>query len=168
MIWFLACSAATPWNESAALEPALNRLDADHNHRVDASEFAAVAPQLDFTQLDTNQDGVLSTSELADWMDTSDPLTFDHRFGIPAVSRQQAAALEQTPPEVRMLLDLFTFLDEEMMSAAPEIPRPGAHRRRAAAQTASLSSPESQAVLDALQVGFLEAGLTFPPGLEKP
>ena len=160
--------SASSWSESSALHPTLSRLDTDGDGLVSAAEFSTVAPQTDFAWLDTDRDEILSSEELIRWMDAADPLTFDKRFGRPAVTRQQAAEREQTPPDVRMLLDLFLFLTEELMAADPEIPRLGEHRLRAAAWTASLSSPESIIILDALRKGYASAGLTFPPGLATP
>ncbi len=165
MIWVLACSTS-PWSESAALQPTLSRLDTDQDGHATAAELSAIAPELDFGLLDTDRDETLSVPELAAWMDAADPLTFDHRFGRQPVTRQQAASSESVRPEVRMLMDLYLFLSEELIAADPAIPRPGEHLLRAAAATASLSSPESHAVLASLREGFATAGLTWPPGLE--
>jgi hypothetical protein len=166
VIWFLACTTASPWTPSAALDPTLRRLDTDQDARVSAEELAVVAPGLDFSGLDTDGSGDLTTDELVNWMDTTDPLTFDRRFGRPPVTRDQAAAQEVMHPEVRMLMDLFLFLSEELAAAAPDVPRPNEHHLRSAAATASLSSPQSVAVLTSFRSGFTSAGLTFPPGLE--
>ena len=164
MIWFLACSTS-PWTEATALRPTLDRLDTNADGTVSAAEFAVVAPQTDFGWLDADRNDRLSHDELVAWMDRADPLTFDSRMGRPAISRQQAMASESTSAEIRMLLDLFFFLSEELISADPAIPRPSDHHLRNAAATASLSSPQSTTVLNELREGYEAAGLTFPPGL---
>jgi len=156
-----------PWTEAAALQPTLERLDANVDGTVSAAEFATVAPQTDFGWLDTDRNDQLSLEELVVWMDATDPLTFDNRMGRPAVSRQQAVAGESSTPEIRMLLDLFFFLSEDLLAADPKIPRPSDHHLRTAAATASLSSPKSTAVLATLREGYEAAGLTFPPGLSQ-
>lgn len=166
MIWFLACTAS-PWSQSAALAPTLRRLDTDQDGRVSAAELAIVAPGVDAAWLDTDQDGDFTEAELAAWMDATDPLTFDKRFGRPSVSRTQAAAREGLHPEVRMLMDLFLFLSTELAAADPALPRPHEHQLRSAAATASLSSPQSEAVLETLRTSYAAAGLTFPPGLVR-
>lgn len=166
MIWFLACSSSS-WTESTALQPTLERLDSNADGSVSAAEFAVVAPRTDFGRLDTDRNEALALDELLAWMDVADPLTFDNRMGRPAVSRQQAAGGESTTAEVRMLLDLFFFLTEELIAADPEFPRLSDHHLRNAAATASLSSPQSTAVLDSLRAGYESAGLTFPPGLSQ-
>lgn len=167
MIWFLACSLSPSWTEATALQPTLDRLDVNADGIVSAVEFSLVAPQTDFGWLDLDGDETLSRDELVAWMDAADPLTFDNQRGQTAVSRQQAEVSESTTAEVRMLRDLYFFLSEDLSAAAPSLPRPSDHHLRTAAATASLSSPQSIAVLDALRAGYAAAGLTFPPGLSQ-
>jgi hypothetical protein len=166
VIWFLACTTS-PWTRSTALAPTLHRLDTDQDGRVSAEELAVVAPGVDASWLDTDRNGNFTVEELTAWMDATDPLTFDNRFGRPSVSRAQAAAREGLQPEVRMLMDLFQFLSTELAAADPALPRPHEHQLRLAASTASLSSPQSTAVLDTLRTSYAEAEMTFPPGLEQ-
>ena len=166
MIWFLACSTSS-WTESTALQPTLERLASNAAGTVSAAEFAVVAPRTDFGRRDSDRDEALTLDELLAWMDVADPLTFDNRMGRPAVSRQQAAVGESTTAEIRMLRDLFFFMTEELIAADPEFPRLSDHHLRTAAATASLSSPQSTAVLAALREGYDAAGLTFPPGLSQ-
>jgi len=165
VIWLLACTT-TPWTQSAALAPTLHRLDTDQDGRVSAAELSVVAPGVDAGWLDTDRSGDFTVEELMVWMDATDPLTFDKQFGRPSITRTQAAAREGLQPEERMLLDLFQFLSTELVTVDPALPRPHEHQLRLAASTASLSSPQSTAVLDTLRTSYAAAGLTFPPGLD--
>jgi hypothetical protein len=150
-----------------AVAPLLTRLDRDHDGRVTAPEYDAVAyASPAFAVADVDHDGALEAAELAALLRTQDPVYFDKRQDFARTGTRHFQSLKPAAAgvyETRTLRDLYRFLAEEIAArgGAP----PDDATITAAVATGSLGSPESVAVLAALEAGAAGVGLEFPARL---
>jgi hypothetical protein len=163
----LACHREPGWTEPAAVEPALARLDADRDGRVDQAEFDRVAwggPSFAFA--DADRDGALSAAELAAALRKVDPLDFDDAPPRGAPDPKLGPGMTGTfTVEQRWLWELLYSLRGEALAKDPAAPVPSDEAVRAAIATGRVDAAATQAVLVQLRDAWTAVGLTFPAGL---
>ncbi len=162
-----ACHSTPPIPTETALAPALAHMDRDGDGKVTREDYLAVAYSAPpFGMADENSDEQLQARELADLLLSQDPITFDGGKGRAPVSQVlDPQVFHPGSYEERMLGDLFSFLAMEARYRDPAPPLPDAPAISRAASTATLDSPESQAVLDMLHKAYQAVDLPFPPRL---
>jgi hypothetical protein len=168
----LAACHGSGWREERALGPFLPALDRDGDGAVAAAEWGALAwAAPDFTDVDLDGDGRLSTSELAAQLRLQDPMTFDAAEirGIPPRKAPRGPKRDRSMTQpCRHLLDLFGFLADEARAAGFSGALPDEGSARAAARTEDLADPAVQALLGRYAAAWAEVGLAFPAGLLRP
>ena len=171
MIWILiwmACDGpelAPSWSEGTQ-NPVLEHLDADQSGAVSAEEFAAHAWKApEFGEIDQDGDLKMSSEELRGLLYSQDVQRFDGRGARRPVDKEEWARPFAQPRDIRLLWELLSFLDQELLAASPDGPRPSFSQRDSASSTGSLDSPEVRSVLEQYRQGFQAAGLSWPRGL---
>ena len=172
MIWmiiWMACDSSEPpsWSEGAQTR-VLEHLDADQGGTVSSEEFAAHAWKApEFGQIDQDGDLQLSSEELRSLLYSQDVQRFDGREERRPVDKEEWARPFAQPRDIRLVWELLSFLDQELLAASPETPRPSFSERDTASSTGSLDSSEVRSVLGQYRQGFQAAGLSWPEGLLK-
>jgi len=154
------------WDQQTVLFGIQHHVDANSDQRITEDEFANhdyASPG--FAEIDQNNDGQLDSDEIHRLMLESDPLMFDNQPPLPAVPRSAAAAYQTLPDDVRMLHDLFVFLQVEIIATNIDFEEINHEKLLVAAQTRRLQSPQSLDVLKTLRQGYHNADMTFPPRL---
>jgi hypothetical protein len=120
-----------------------------------------------FARIDGDGDGVISAAEFEHLTLQQDPLGFDGNPGHSTWSftgDQGPAAPD--PYDERVLRDLFVSLREAIAVRDPSAALPGEAEITAAANTRSLDSEQSRALMGALSRAARAAGAPLPARLE--
>jgi hypothetical protein len=169
--WVLLIGAAMGcqdhWRPADAVQPGLERLDADGDGSLDQAELLRGSPvPVDIATVDADGDQRVDTHELLASLRATDPSYFDDAEAPIEPAREDVELIQPDPRPVRSLRELFEFMITEIHRLAPGRPLPGPEQIAAAATTGSLDSPESQAVAAELVRIYTELELMLPPALQ--
>ena len=184
LLFALAC-ASSGWTEPGAVEPTLERLDADHDGEVNADEYQArLFHGAPFEQVDTDHDGELSAEELLQSMLTSDPSSLtvprtgpqvvrakkgkdkERKGGAPGKIEDQPADARRVRSESQWVIRMTLLaLKEEVRSVNPNAATPTDDEIKVAAASNDLRTVETRAVLAKLEAASDAAGIDFPARL---
>lgn len=163
----LAVGCEAGWEPLEAVQPGLQRLDADGSGALDQAELQRGSPvPVELTAVDLDGDQRVDTPELLAWLRANDPSDFDGAEAPLDPQRDDLALMQPDPRAVRSVRELLEFMATELHRVAPQqsIPRP--ETIEAAAGTGSLDSPESQAVIADLVAAYTQLELMLPPVLQ--
>ncbi len=160
-------SSHATWTYEGAISPTLSMMDRNSDGMVDRSEYEAhsyYAPA--FQSVDSNDNGELDVNELEQLVLSTDPVAFDGCSTLkPITITLNPNVFHPGSFSTRVLKELFTFMLYEVHARNPEYPLPSEEEIQAAANTRTLDSPASSAVLESLLKAYDEVSLSPPSHL---